>query len=376
MPTKNMLIKNVPTRSTPAGGTLTPPRPAQNALATAGPRKKTPAWLALVWSVLLGALSILWLTGVLSFPFHGPGASLLDTTTPATAQVILLGIAIAGLALSAPHVLRVAPRSRTLAVTTLLLPVMLIYVIPDYRVLAAVGYLPVMLVMVISGTESLSIFGQVWTGSTVILAAGVLAGLCFTVLAVRSWPKTRTRISTPRLLLVGRVAAYIAAAIPVGYAVTRIAWALGIPLGISESFLKEIDQITNIGLGLGLFAIVGAILTLGLVQRWGTIFPRWMLGLRGRPVPVGLAVNSALIVSLLVSSAGIFIVRGALSGDLALAPNGAASQVAAWLPEMFWPLWGAALATAALAYRERRRRAAHDERQEHLLAAVDDRRTP
>lgn len=339
-------------------------------------RSRLPEWIAFTWSTVIGVLSVLWMTGALAFPFHGPGASLLDTTNNGTAQAILLGTAIAGLGLSTPYVLRKDPRSRALAVTTLLLPVVLIYVIPDYRVLAAVGYLPVMVVMVISGTGSLSIFGQIWTGSTLILAAGVLAGLCFTVLGVRSWPTTRTRISTPRLLLVGRVATYIAAAIPVGYAATRIAWALGIPLGISKSFLKEIDQITNIGLGLGLFAIVGAVLTLGLVQRWGAIFPRWMLGLRGKPVPVGLAVNSALIVSLLVSSAGIFIVRGALSGDLALAPSGAASQIAAWLPELFWPLWGAALATAALAYRERRRRCAHDGRRARPLAAVDDRRTP
>jgi hypothetical protein len=44
------------------------------------------------------------------------------------------------------------------------------------------------------------------------------------------------------------------------------------------------------GLFLATFGPVGAGLMLGLVQRWGEVFPRWMIGLAGRRVPSALAV--------------------------------------------------------------------------------------
>ena len=83
----------------------------------------------------------------------------------------------------------------------------------------------------------------------------------------------------------GRWAAYTAAVIPVAYALTRFAWAAGIPLGISRDFLAEMRETGLVwaGAGLGAFATVGAILTLGLVRPWGERFPRWLPGLAGRP---------------------------------------------------------------------------------------------
>ncbi len=54
-------------------------------------------------------------------------------------------------------------------------------------------------------------------------------------------------------------------------------------------------------------ALVGALLMLGLVQRWGEVFPRWMIGLAGRRVPIALAVVPASIVSVLLIVGGIAI---------------------------------------------------------------------
>src|SRR5690606_29358572 len=89
----------------------------------------------------------------------------------------------------------------------------------------------------------------------------------------------------------GRWAAFVAAAIPFSYATTRIAWVLGIPLGIDPVVLAEVrakgDMIA--AGGLGGFAVVGSVLTLGLVYRWGERFPRWMPWLAGRRVPIRLA---------------------------------------------------------------------------------------
>src|SRR5512142_2961244 len=61
------------------------------------------------------------------------------------------------------------------------------------------------------------------------------------------------------------------------------------------------------GLFLSTFGLVGAVLMLGLVQRWGEVFPRWMVGLAGRRVPLGLAVVPASLVSVLLVVGGIVV---------------------------------------------------------------------
>jgi hypothetical protein len=94
--------------------------------------------------------------------------------------------------------------------------------------------------------------------------------------------------------------------IPLFYAVTRWAWALGLPLGISEEFLREGQEVGLwwAGAALATLAAGGAVLTLGLVQRWGKVFPRWLPFVGGRRVPVPLAVVPASLVSVLVPDQG------------------------------------------------------------------------
>jgi hypothetical protein len=143
-------------------------------------------------------------------------------------------------------------------------------------------------------------------------------------------------------------------AVPLFYAATRLAWALGIPFGVRAEFLVDLGDAKYAGLGLALFAVVGCLLTLGLVQRWGEVFWSWVPVTGGRPVPVGLAVVPATFVASLVASAGLSFLRLVAVGEVSRIP-GSESDWAAWLPEMFWPLWGVALGVAALAYRARRR---------------------
>ncbi|MGI5145229.1 hypothetical protein ACQEVC_02315 [Plantactinospora sp. CA-294935] len=93
--------------------------------------------------------------------------------------------------------------------------------------------------------------------------------------------------------------------IPVLYAVVRLAWAAGIPLGITDGFLREMHRTGLVwaGAGLATFGLVGAVLTLGLVQRWGERFPCWMIGLAGRRVPIKLAVVPATGVAVAITAA-------------------------------------------------------------------------
>ena len=103
------------------------------------------------------------------------------------------------------------------------------------------------------------------------------------------------------------------------------------------------------GAGLGTFALVGTVLTLGLIQRWGEVFPRWIPVLRGRRVPPALAIVPASLVAVLVTSAGLMVDRIWLTGWFG--PDDAA----AILPMLPWPLWGIGLGAATYAYHLRRR---------------------
>jgi hypothetical protein len=100
-------------------------------------------------------------------------------------------------------------------------------------------------------------------------------------------------------------------------------------------------------------AICGAILTLGLIQGWGEVFPRWLPIIGGRPVPPALAIVPASAVAILVTTAGLMFWRRTLlgSGTFSLARG----DWAALLPELLWPIWGLALGAATLAYYLRRK---------------------
>nr|BFF23182.1 hypothetical protein GCM10025732_11470 [Glycomyces mayteni] len=151
---------------------------------------------------------------------------------------------------------------------------------------------------------------------------------------------------------IARPAVWTAFAVPLVYCLTRWAWALGFSLGIDPVFYQEGKEegLWLAGAGLATLGGLGAILTLGLMQRWGEVFPRWMVGLRGRRVPPMLAVVPATFVAVLVTSAGFMYIR------LVVSRGGVTAET--WpleLPETLWIIWGAALFAAAMAYRERRR---------------------
>jgi hypothetical protein len=146
----------------------------------------------------------------------------------------------------------------------------------------------------------------------------------------------------------------VAVIVPLVYAATRWIWALGIPLGIDAQLLEsaQLAGATRSGAVLGTVAIGGAILTLGLIRRWGEIFPRWLPLIGGRPVPLALAIVPASTVAILVTAAGLMFWRRTLlgSGTFSLARG----DWAALGPELLWPIWGIALGAAALAYYLRR----------------------
>jgi hypothetical protein len=157
---------------------------------------------------------------------------------------------------------------------------------------------------------------------------------------------------------------YVALVAPVFYALTRFAWVLGLPLGLSDGQFRNSQEnalVISGALSLGAFVLVGAVLMLGLIRRWGEVFPRWMIGLAGRRVPIALAVIPASLASVLLIVGGI----GIWSNLAQMVTNAAAAgaegteligeiifQVG---PTLLFPVWGAALAVATLGYYYRRR---------------------
>jgi hypothetical protein len=107
------------------------------------------------------------------------------------------------------------------------------------------------------------------------------------------------------------------------------------------------------GVALATVSVAGAILTLGLIQSWGETFPNWILFWRGKPVPLAMAVVPATLIATLVTSAGLMFIRLAWTG--VFEEFFGSGNPATYVPELFWPLWGFALATATLAYYYRRR---------------------
>ncbi|MFF2620177.1 hypothetical protein [Oerskovia jenensis] len=144
----------------------------------------------------------------------------------------------------------------------------------------------------------------------------------------------------------------VAAIIPSLYAVTRLIWVLGYPLGLDpEMYAQDAGELVAPAVGLSLFALVGAVLTLGLVQRWGEVFPRWIPGLAGRRVPVALAVVPASVVTVAILPAGLSMIKGLLE----MSPSEVVGNWAAFGPGVLWPLWSVALGVATAAYATRRR---------------------
>ena len=132
---------------------------------------------------------------------------------------------------------------------------------------------------------------------------------------------------------------------------------------MSEEYLRRGQESGTwiSGLFLATFGLVGAVLMLGLVQRWGEVFPRWMIGLAGRRVPIALAVVPASLVSVLLIVGGIAIWSGLaqMVANLAAAGAEGIEIIGAIIfqlgPTLLFPVWGVALAVATLGYYYRRR---------------------
>ncbi|HEY8471559.1 MAG TPA: hypothetical protein VIL37_02865 [Natronosporangium sp.] len=318
------------------------------------------AYLAAAWAAVYGSVALYWTITGDGFPYgegNPDSIGLLhnlpaDVGAPVFASVL---VATSVMALFMAGGGRVPGVVR--AVLTGfggLVAVALLVVLPEVDLLAAVGYAPLLLVGAPFGWPDVD-YSQVFVWPLLNQAFSVLGGFLVAGTVV-SW---RRRLRSGRrpawaepeaAARWGRWAVAVAMAVPLFYAATRYAWLLGIPFTVDREFLDELHDSGAVwsGTWLASFAVVGVILTLGLAQRWGEVFPRWMLGLAGRRVPVTLAVVPAAVVSALATSAGLSFYGSPEALEMLFDGEFIV------LPSLLWPVWGVALAAATLAYYLRR----------------------
>jgi hypothetical protein len=346
------------------------------------PLRRWPTWspiAAALWSALYAVLGAFWAAGGAGFPFgegNDPVASAsilrgvrVDDGARALAVLGIIGVLVA-LGMTRPVV--PIPVRWLLATLGIALSVVLAIVIPDYRVLVIVAYTPIVILGAPFGwppdTDLLAVLSWSVVHQLMFMVGGVLFAAS-TIVSWRRWHgvcaycgrgEGRSWTDPEHAARWGRRATHVAVAVPLVYAATRWAWALGIPLGISEDFLRQGQEVGlwAAGAALSTLAVVGAFLTTGLTRSWGEVLPRWVPGLGGRRVPPALATVPAAIVAAIVTSAGLMFWRLLMGGGFTLGTGQTLTLEDSWaalIPELIWPLWGIALGVAAWGYHLRRR---------------------
>jgi hypothetical protein len=340
------------------------------------------AYAAAAWSLGYGLLAFYWWAGGAGFPYGVGGdpaarISILGGVTQSTAAPFIAGLALLG-TLAGLGMARGRGGGWRRALLTsfgICAAVTLALLIPDYRVFVLVAYTPIALLGAPFGLDPAALL-EVVDVAMVNQLACIGGGLIWAAASLAYWRRTSTlrpgrdpaddqrSWTTPAAAARwGTWATYVAIGVPIVYALTRYAWALGIPLGISQELYREGQAVGlwYLGAALATLAVIGAMLTLGLIRRWGEVFPPGIPIIGGGRVPLALAVVPASLVAVLVTNAGLMYWRMTFFGggfEIAGILLTLEDSWAALVPELLWPVWGTALGAATAAYYFRRRRPA------------------
>jgi hypothetical protein len=139
----------------------------------------------------------------------------------------------------------------------------------------------------------------------------------------------------------------IAALCPLPYALLRMTWLTPWPTIIDSDTLANEPAMRIFGLSLGFAAIGGAVLTIGLLMRWGSVYPRWVPGVGGGPVSPVWPTAAAVVVGAAVTVAGRSMLQMSFTEEDVMTKW----ETLLMLP---FPVWGPLLIAAAIAYYRRR----------------------
>ncbi|MGE7766931.1 hypothetical protein [Peribacillus sp. NPDC096540] len=321
-----------------------------------------PQWTgyaAALWSLIYGLLGAYWLLRGNGFPYgkNDPRAEMLGSFL-SNFNVNVGGpvIAIAGLVGTVVALAMVMtwgsrfPRTILLSFSWIM-SVTLIFVVPDSRIVQNFAYLFLLHFDLLDWKVFNQVFcivgGFIW-GATAIAYFRLTQDACG-----NCGRNDANEVSLVKGAEWGKCFTYIAVVMAVPYGIVRWAWALGIPLGTTNLSMVGNEDIVLVETILGGLCIGGGILTLGLIQRWGVIFPRWCLFLAGKPIPIWFVVVPATLMSAIITITGIklspqiiyMIVNGSITHE----------NWGQFVPFLFWLPWGISLGIAILAYYLKRR---------------------
>lgn len=293
---------------------------------------------AVAASLTTTALGATWLVTGADNPLDHPGrpfSSALTHYPDGWANAVFLGCSFVALA-AALWPRRVPAWAAVTAVVALLC-------LMDASTLMAAGYLPAVLVG--------SLFGLGEAKLSLLVSPGLLVQLLLlaTVAAFGALLARRVAVAGDLERATARTRRWtrIAVEAPLVYALTRVLMFFCVP---GFDMFPFGAAVLWAGLGLAVSASLGAWLTCGLVRPWGEVFPRWLPWLRGRRVPIRLAVVPGLLVAVMVATASKDLFQTLGDGGFAV--------IAEWplvaLPGFLWPLWAFALAMATANYGIRR----------------------
>ncbi len=368
---------------------------------SAGPRSRLPV-AAGSWSLLCAGLGLWWLLDPAAYALDdhtGRPTSLMTVVPPGAGALLILVLGLAGAAVAGllPRARRGTAGRRALVSAGAVLAAFFGVAVPDLQLLAVLGYAlailggPILVAILVAGVRrhprnlvvllllatavgvgigageigepTLQLLANVRDGLArvglrpLVLAFMLVGGLLLTATTVPAGrrpagpgpdgePGTGSdpASSQQRLQRWGRRATILAALCPLPYALIRMTWLTPWPQGLGpHADVVLTDGVRVFGICLGLAALGGAWLTLGLISRWGEVWPAWLPDLRGRPVPVRAAVVPAAAVALVLCASA--------PSMIALSVADGAPWLAVVIPT---PVWGPALALATYAYYRRR----------------------
>jgi hypothetical protein len=341
-------------------------------------------YAAVAWSLVYAVFGIYWAVSGRGFPYTPETVSdvmgpLLGRFGPDLAWIVVMMAGIPAAAVGATMLRGVRGRAlRPLLITAgALLSGVLLLLMTALNLLVWIGYIPYAVVGLFTGSEVSQVVLEAWTQWATIHQLMCLLGGFLWLAAIISYAR-RSGDACPycgrrngpdgwtspsNAARWGRIAVYVAMVAPVFYALTRYAWALGIPLGMTQEYLRAGQEsgMWTSGLFLATFILVVALMMLGLVQPWGEVIPRWMIGLAGRRVPIALVVIPAALASVLLIVGGIGIwnnLAQMVANAVAAGAEGfglIGEMIFQVGPTLLFPVTGVALAVATLGYYYRRR---------------------
>ena len=340
---------------------------------TSHPTAALATQVALGWSLYVTLMGVYWAAGGAGYPF---GRN--DVIGPASGSVLAaMDAPVGGPAIAAAGVIGLAliallsrsqsrPAGRRVAI------------------LAGGGYAVLLVAVAVDGRAimllpPLGVFPVKWVDAdwptifqmTVpVAAAGFF--LATVALARRTADRSPTGLARAAARArawdrAGRIATYVAIVCPLPYAIIRLCWSRGWPVGAPEPFVESIlrTQPANVWIEpvLAGFALTGAALTAGLLCRWGRVFPSWLPVLGSRRVPLWLPLGLGGSAAIGVGTWG----KGVLLGRLGVELPSQLSEfqqfgmsVQGWeywgtdgLAWILFPLWGVSLAVALAGYYHR-----------------------